>query len=60
MRKSLPLAELKITPSSGGRIIGLKKTPFGQILTVESKGIHTPSLRTEILLFDGEKNLRSQ
>jgi alpha-mannosidase len=57
MRKSLPLAELKITPSSGGRIIGLKKTPFGQILTVESKGIHTPSLRTEILLFDGEKKI---
>src|SRR6202007_961323 len=27
MRKSLALAELKITPSSGGRIVGLRKTP---------------------------------
>jgi len=57
MRKSLPLAELKITPSSDGRIVGFKKTPFGQILTVEAKGVHTPSVRTEILLFDGEKKI---
>ncbi len=57
MRKSLPLAELKITPSAGGHIVGLKKTPFGHALTVESKGVHTPLLRTEILLFDGEKKI---
>ncbi len=57
MRKSLPLAELKITPSWGGRIVGLKKTPFGQVMTVEAQGVHTPLLRTEILLYDGEKKL---
>lgn len=57
MRKSLPLAELKITPSSDGRIVGLRKTPFGQILTVEAKGVHTPLVRTEILLYDGEKKI---
>ena len=57
MRKSLPLAQLKVTPSNGGRIVGLKKTPFGQILTVEAQGVHTPLLRTEILLYDGEKRI---
>lgn len=57
MRKSLPLAELTVTPSSGGQIVSLKKTPFGQILTVESKDIHTPSIRSEILLYDAEKKL---
>ncbi|MGB7516353.1 MAG: polysaccharide lyase family protein [Candidatus Acidiferrum sp.] len=57
MRKSLPLARLTITPSSGGRIVGLKKTPFGQILTVESKDVHTPLIRSEILLYDAEKKI---
>ncbi|HUN62174.1 MAG TPA: polysaccharide lyase family protein [Candidatus Sulfotelmatobacter sp.] len=57
MRKSLPLAQLKITASSGGRILGLRKTPFGQILTVEARGVHTPLIRTEILLYDGEKKI---
>jgi hypothetical protein len=57
MRKSLPLAELTITPSSGGRIVRRRKTPFGQILVVEAKGVHTPTVRTEILLYDGEKKI---
>jgi hypothetical protein len=57
MRRSLPFAELKITPSSGGRIVGLKKTAFGQILTLEAKGLHTPSVRTEIVLYDTEKKI---
>jgi alpha-mannosidase len=57
MRKSLPLAQLTVTPSSGGHIASLKKTPFGQILTVESKDIHTPSIRSEILLYDAEKKI---
>ena len=57
MRKSLPFADLKITPSSGGRIVGWKKTPFGQVLTVEAAGVHTPSIRTEIVLYDGEKKI---
>ena len=57
MRKSLPLAELKVTPSSGGHIVGLKKTPFGQVLTVEAQGVHTPSVRAEILLYHDEKKI---
>jgi hypothetical protein len=57
MRKSLPLAELKITPSTDGRIVGLRRTPFGQVLTVAAKGVNTPSLRTEIILYDGEKKI---
>jgi alpha-mannosidase len=57
MRKSLPLAELKVTPSHEGRFIGHRRTPFGQILEVESKGMHTPSVRSEILLYDSEKKI---
>jgi alpha-mannosidase len=57
MRKSLPFAQLTVTPSSGGRVVGLKKTPYGQILTVEAKSVRTPSVRSEIILFDGEKKI---
>ena len=57
MRKSLPEADLKITPSFGGRIIGVRATPFGKILTLEAKGVHTPSVQTEILLYDNEKKI---
>lgn len=57
MRKSLPYADLKITPSSGGRIVGIRTTPFGKILTLEAKAVHTPLVRTEILLYDDEKKI---
>jgi len=57
MRKSLPYADLKITPSSGGRIVGLRTTPFGKILVLEAKGVHTPLVRTDILLYDDEKKI---
>jgi alpha-mannosidase len=57
MRKSLPYADLKITSSYGGRIVGIRTTPFGKILTTEAKAIHTPSVRTEIFLYDDEKKI---
>lgn len=57
MQKSLPVAKLTINPSTDGRVIGLHKTPYGQVLRVESKDVHTPSIRTDIILFDHEKKI---
>lgn len=57
MRQSLPIAQLTITPSSGGQITGWRTTPFGQILTLEAKDVNTPSVRTEIILFNDEKKI---
>jgi alpha-mannosidase len=57
MRKTLPLARLVVTPSSGGHIESLRKTPYGQILTVRSQGLHTPSITSEIVLFDDAKKI---
>ena len=57
MRQSLPIAQLKISPSFGGRIVGWRRTPFGQVLTLEARDVNTPLVRTEIILFDDEKKI---
>ena len=57
MKKSLPLGKLTIDPSEHGRVVGLRKTPYGQVLTLQSSGLHTPSIVTEIILFDHEKKI---
>lgn len=57
MRKTLPLAHLVVTPSSGGHIESLRKTPYGEVLTVESHGLHTPSIKSQIVLFNDEKKI---
>jgi alpha-mannosidase len=57
LQKSLPPANLAIHSSTGGRVVGLRRTPYGQVLTVESQDVHTPSIRTEIILFDDEKKI---
>ena len=57
LQKSLPVAKLTIKPSTDGRVIGVHKTAYGQVLTVESRDVHTPSIQTDIILFDNEKKI---
>jgi len=57
MRKSLPLAKLTVTGSSGGRVTNFRRTPYGQVLTYETSGLHAPSIATEVILFDGQKRI---
>lgn len=57
LQKSLPVAHLTIHPSTGGRVVGLRKTPYGQVLTVESNDVHTSTIRTDIILFDNQKQI---
>ena len=57
LRKSLPLANLTVTASSGGRVTRVRKTSYGQVLTYETSGPHAPSIESEIILFDQEKKI---
>ncbi|HTU33924.1 MAG TPA: polysaccharide lyase family protein [Candidatus Acidoferrum sp.] len=57
LQKSLPVAQLTIHPPVDGHVIGSRKTPYGQILSIESKDVHTPAIRTDIILFDNEKQI---
>ncbi len=57
LQKSLPLAHLTIHPATNGRAIGLRRTPYGQVMTLESSDVHTPLIRTEIILFNDKKEI---
>jgi hypothetical protein len=57
LQKSLPLARLTIHPSTGGHVVGLRRTPYGQVMTLESSDVHTPLIRTSIILFNDKKEI---
>ena len=56
MRKSLPFAKLTVTASSGGRVASLRRTPYGQVMTLETSGPHA-SISTDVILYDGQKRI---
>lgn len=55
--KAWPVAELTLHPATGGAILGVSKTPFGHSIRLRSSAPNTPSVQTEILLFDKEKKI---
>jgi len=57
LRLSLPLATLTLSTASGGRVTGVHKTSYGQVLTYVTSGPHAPSVESEIILFDHEKKI---
>jgi hypothetical protein len=57
MLKSLPLAKLTISAAAGGRVTGVRKTAYGQILTYQTSGLHAPLIETDVMLYEGEKKI---
>jgi hypothetical protein len=57
LRKALPLAQLAVGTSAGGRVTSVRKTSFGQILTYQTSGPHAPTILTDVILFDREKRI---
>jgi hypothetical protein len=55
---ALPLPDLKVSTPTEGKLLSVEKTQWGARLTMTSSAIHTPSIVTEIRLFDGEKKIR--
>jgi hypothetical protein len=52
-----PRPDLEVHPASGGRLISVLRTPFGEEALMESQDINTPSIHTRILLFDNQKKI---
>jgi hypothetical protein len=57
LRKSLPLANLTVNTSRGGRVTGVRKTSYGETMTYETSGPRAPAIESEIILFDQEKKI---
>jgi alpha-mannosidase len=56
-RRHLPLAQLEPHAATGGRVVSVAKTPTGLSARLESRGVNTPRISTEIILFDDEKRI---
>ena len=52
-----PVPELSIHSAGGGRLLSVTKQPFGQVARLESSGINTPRIETEVILFSGAKKI---
>lgn len=40
-----------------GKLISVRRVPFGTVLTMEANAVNTPKLRTEITLYDSQKKI---
>ncbi|HEX4807657.1 MAG TPA: polysaccharide lyase family protein [Bryobacteraceae bacterium] len=54
---ALPPGELTVHGSSEGRYLGTETMPWGESTRLISKGIKTPEIETEILLFNDQKKI---
>jgi hypothetical protein len=52
-----PRPELEVHPSHRGKVVSVAHTPYGEVARLESEDLNTPSIKTEIRLFDGEKKI---
>ena len=52
-----PVPELTIHGAGGGRLVSVSEQPFGTVAHLESSGVNTPHIETEIILFNGQKKI---
>ena len=52
-----PVPELSIHNASGGRLLSVTNQPFGVVARLESSGVNTPLIETEVILFNGQKKI---
>jgi alpha-mannosidase len=54
---TMPLAKLAVTTSSSGRVTGVRRTSYGEILSYETSGTDAPLISTDVILFDHQKKI---
>jgi alpha-mannosidase len=56
-RRHLPLARLEAHAAREGRVVFIGKTSTGVSARLESRGVNTPRITSEIILFDNERRI---
>lgn len=56
-RRHLPFAKLQEHAAGEGRLVSVTKTTAGTSARLESRGVNTPKISTEVILHDGEKKI---
>ncbi len=49
---------LTVHPAGNGHITAIRKAPFGTVIEMESLSVHTPTIKSEIVVFDTEKKIQ--
>ncbi len=52
-----PVPQLTVHNAEGGRLVSVTKQPFGTVARLESSGVNTPRIETEVILFDAQKKI---
>ena len=52
-----PIPDFSIRGAANGRIVSVTKQPFGTVARLESSGVNTPRIETEIIVFGGQKKI---
>jgi alpha-mannosidase len=52
-----PIPELTIHNAGGGRLVSVTNEPFAIAARLESSGVNTPKIETEVILFNGQKKI---
>jgi hypothetical protein len=54
---AMPIPEFTIHSAGGGRLVSVTHQPFGVVAHLESQGVNTPQIETEVVLFNGQKKV---
>jgi alpha-mannosidase len=54
---AVPVPELTIHGANSGRLVSVNRQSFGTVAHLESQGVNTPKIETEVILFDGQKKI---
>ena len=52
---SAPAPDFSIHGANGGRLVSVTQQPFGVVARLESQGVNTPKVETEVILFNDQK-----
>jgi hypothetical protein len=54
---AVPVPEFTLHRAGSGRLVSITHQPFGFVAHLESQGVNTPNIETEVILFDSQKKI---